>query len=100
MNAEIKEAFSQLDIITQRNFLLHPDISSLLQDISLHTSDASKQKFLIELEYLCNQRRSLLTSEHGEYIPGTSIKLTIVDNNPANKIVGHPDHDAEGMIGW
>lgn len=81
----------------QKRFLLHPDISSLIQEISLWES---KQLLEREVEHLCGGKQEALTMNQWQTIPGTNIKLTLHDNNPQNMQVWHPDHDQEGMLWW
>ena len=99
INEEIRllESFFQLTKEKQKSFLLHPDIASLLQNIS---SSYSLKKFLSEMEYFLSWKTEKITMHAGENISGTAIKLTLHDNNPQNLNVWHPDHDREGMLGW
>jgi len=93
----IPDIFNSIDLWEQKTFLLHPDISSLIQNIS---NPDSQKKLLEEIVYFCNGENNKLTLSQWEYIWSTNIKLTLEDNNPQNMEVWHPDHDQEGMLGW
>lgn len=86
--------------IEQKGFLLHPDISSLLMDVFLKKSQSSQEKFLKEVSHFSSWNYDLLTIYAWEKIGDTEIRLTLEDNNPENGVVGHPDHDKDGMLGW
>ena len=84
----------------KKQFLLHPDISSLIMDYFYKNNEDSCKKFIKESNYYISWKHSQLTLHKWEKINGTSILLTLDDNNPENGIVWHPDHDQEGMLGW
>jgi hypothetical protein len=89
--------FEQHQIWDQKDFLLHPDVSSLLQE----PSKLSHQKLLVELEYFLNNQQYKTTSQKWNCIPETNIRLSMSDNNPRNNFIWHPDHDSEkGMMWW
>lgn len=98
--SDIRKKFHQLYESEQQNFILHPDISSLLQSVYLHKSPNSREILDKELRVFFSQKYGELTMNLGNIIPGTDIRLTDSDNNPENTIVNHPDHDQESMIGW
>ncbi len=95
-NIKAESDFFSFPLQQQKTFLLHPDISSLLMS---QTQDAI-EKFLWELNYFLENRFSELTSEKWKKIWNTEIRITLDDNNPQNGVVGHPDYDANGMLGW
>lgn len=74
---DLKQLFFSLEWEKQDSFLLHPDISSLLCDMS----DASQTQISKELEYFLHDIQHY-TPNTWKNIPGTSIKLTDRDNNP------------------
>ncbi len=92
--------FKALDKSVLREFLLHPDNSSLIQEIWLSWDTDSRDRFEIECSNIISWENEKLTALLGDTIPGTEIKLTLYDNNPQNMQVWHPDHDQNGMLGW
>jgi len=94
----LKSKFVSFSLSDQKQFLLHPDISSLLRNIEINPINI--QTFLLELEIFCSEDHQNLTGNKWNNIGGTDIKLTLQDNNPAKDEVAHPDHDAWGMLGW
>jgi len=86
-----------IDSKKQEKFLLHPDISSLIQDIS---NPSSRKKLEEQLLFFQNEEIDKLTQNKGSSILWTNIKLTLKDDNPQNMQVGHPDHDKDGMLWW
>lgn len=97
---DIQKQFLQVPIKSQLIFLLHPDISSLLQDISITHSETSLTLLRNELEYFFEAKTEKSSLFAWEKIADTEIHLTCQDNNPINTIVAHPDHDSSWMIGW
>ena len=87
------------DNIWFRNFLLHPDISSLLIEYITVNCKHSLKLFLKEYTYFVKNDTKLSQWEYVS-IKGTDIILTLHDNNPKNHIVNHPDHNSEWMLGW
>lgn len=94
----LKTKFLSFSLSDQKKFLLHPDSSSLLRNIEL--GSVNTKTFLSELEIFCFGDHKNLTGNKWNNIPGTDIKLTLQDNNPAKDEVAHPDHDAWWMLGW
>ncbi len=91
------DIFWEMDRDKQMSFLLHPDISSLVQDIE---SQKSQKIFINELDTFCKWDQASLTMNHWNTIPWTNIRLTMSDNNPQNMLIWHPDHDDSGMLWW
>lgn len=101
MTQNLKDDFYSLEKQVQQDFLLHPDISSLLQETVFNKHELSEKKFIMELQEFCNGDKSKLTMYLGKKIPGTNIRLTLVDNNPNNNIIAHPWHNNDGgSIMW
>jgi len=94
---ELRDSFFALERDVMKSFILHPDISSLLHDISHRDS---QKKFLHQLQYFCNSEDERCIINSWKNIWETSIRLTLEDNNPQNMQVWHPDHDVGGMIWW
>lgn len=93
----IKWSFLKLDEESKKNYLLHPDISSLVHDLKNKSSIDKLEK---EMKSLYSGLSENITMNSWENIPNTDIKLTLHDNNPYNFQVGHPDHDQDGMLWW
>lgn len=97
---DLQKQFLKVPIKSQLMFLLHPDISSLLHDISLTQSESSLTLLGEELGYFFEEKTEKSALFAWEKIADTEIYLTCQDNNPINNIVAHPDHDSSWMIGW
>ncbi len=97
---EKDHAFFQMDVDIQKTLLLHPDISSLLMNISQKNSKSSLETFEREISHFCSWNLELMVVNSWQKIGDTEIRLTLDDNNPENGVVGHPDHDTDGMLGW
>lgn len=99
---DTKNKFKALTQKEQEAFMLHPDISSLLQETIITNHTPSERKFIEELQMYLEWRWDTLTMYRGENIPGTEIKLTREDNNPHNGVTTHPGHtnDGEGIMWW
>jgi len=95
LSEAVKNTFSSFEEQKQKSFLLHPDISSLLQEIHLTQDKPSEEKFIKTLEEFCEGNVEALVMNLGEDIPGTNIKLTLEDNNPHNNVISHPGHSNE-----
>jgi len=100
LDADIKNSFQTYDTASQKDFLLSSDISTLLLRLQNQWSQSIFDTFVQELRYYLNWESELLTSNAGELIEWTSIRITMKDNNPDNSIVNHPDHDDGGMLWW
>lgn len=83
-----------------KNFLLKPEISSLLLDFDKTKNKNSLQKFVNELKIYIKEwiESKNICFNKWEKIPGTNIKLTIEDLNPYNTFEAHPDHKTTGWI--
>jgi len=102
LSETIKNRFQSLSQSEQEDFLLHPDISSLLQETIVTNHVPSEEKFINELTVFLDGKQSTLTMNQGKCIPGTEIKLTLDDNNPNSNISAHPGHidDGTGIMWW
>ncbi|MFA6090197.1 MAG: HEXXH motif-containing putative peptide modification protein [Candidatus Gracilibacteria bacterium] len=99
---------SDLLKIENRDFILSPDQSSIIQVLYKETIQGKKQylgeckiyeqKLQKEINLFLNGKWNELIMNTGKCIHGTSIKLTIVDNNPYNQRDAHPDHQATGGV--
>jgi hypothetical protein len=81
IDPDILNIFLNFSTQQQKEFLLHPDVSCLLNYLD---SVAERNQFIIELEYFCSYQEDRLTLSQGNIIPGTNIRLMLEDNNPEN----------------
>lgn len=99
---QYKKAFFSLSEDTQNEFLLHPDVSSLLYEMAYTGKDDWKDTLLWELKKCNTGDKEGSTLYSWECIPRTKIYLTDMDNNPHNTLVDHPDQEEgeNGMMWW
>lgn len=91
-----------LNISDFRDFILNPDISSLINSIILDEDAISIDKLNIEINIFLEEwiDSTKLTLNKWSFIWNTSIRLTDIDNNPYNKQEAHPDHKSYWAISW
>ncbi|MDD2907716.1 MAG: HEXXH motif-containing putative peptide modification protein [Candidatus Gracilibacteria bacterium] len=93
------------------NFILNPDYSSIINLLYkeiilispqyLGNIDNYINKLGEEINYFINNELDKLSSNQGNNILGTNIKLTNIDLNPYNIMEAHPDHKISGVgLGW
>lgn len=93
------EAF--LSCKDKRNFLLHPDISSLIQILSTDADFVVDRKIYEE-----KLKSEIIPFSEGrimhkwDLIVWTNIRITVLDNNPYNIFDEHPDHEETGWVLW
>lgn len=97
---DFKKDFLQLSKNDQKEFLLHPDISSLLIDISINKTQLSLDTLEKEFRNFLSWDSKSCTFSLWMNIGGTHIKLTDLDNNPTGSELAHPGHDQNGMVWW
>lgn len=93
------------DIVSKdncRDFILSPDISSLINVISywrdeLLESKLNNEIFLFLDSWILNNNLAL---NKGDLIKWTNIRLTTHDNNPYNRIEDHPDRAWKEEFFW
>ncbi len=100
ISPELKEAFLSLDNKVQQEFILHPDISSVIREYQRYFSSESLDTLQREVWYFLSRNYDHITSYKWSNIPQTNIKLTDIDNNPQSRVISHPDHDQDGMLWW
>lgn len=97
-NTLIQSFFAE-DEERQREFLLHPDQSSiLLCDSFIDNKHIFRKKIAQELEKFMSGREEEMIMNSGYVIEGTSIRLAVEDNNPLNSHDAHPD--GWWGVGW
>lgn len=99
-NNDLKDDFYTLDMELQKNFLTHPDISSLLLAIHNKKSQDAFLKLWSELEFFVWGEKERCTMFSWKKIKGTDIYLSLDDNNPDNWHSGHPDHAKDSLLWW
>jgi len=90
-----------------RNFILNPDTSSMINYIIININNLSKEDLIIDklqneiniflLEWIESNN---LIQNKWKKIAWTNIRLSLSDNNPYNKLEAHPDHKYNGWILW
>lgn len=103
ISEEIYASFLAFSEAKQKEFLFHPDQSSIL--LCLHFVENPQiylKRFQEELEKFLSGNEGDMTMHSGYIIPGTTIRLTVQDNNPLNSYDAHPDSTSEsgGKLGW
>lgn len=96
----LQASFYALDEELQKNFLTHPDISSLLLAIQNKKSHDAFLKLWSELKFFLSGEQDRCTMFSGKKIKGTDIYLSLEDNNPDNWHSGHPDHAKDSLLWW
>lgn len=99
-DTSLKENFFLLSLNKQRDFLIHPDISSLILWVHNKKLQDCHEKLWSELVYLLQWSQDLSAIYSWKKIQGTNIYLSVIDNNPDNSIIAHPDHDTNSSIWW
>lgn len=100
LDSDLQKNFLSVDIDIASDFLLHPDIASIIQKYISHPQPKYKNILEKEITRFLSKDFNQLTQNKGKNIPNTDIKLTDIDNNPENTIVNHPWHDQSGMVWW
>lgn len=85
-----------------RDFLLHADISSLIQSIIVDNNSESISQLSHEIHIFLSQWIDSIHLEQNKWqkIPTTNIRLTLADLNPYNWFEAHPDHEKTGGVLW
>jgi hypothetical protein len=87
-----KKEISELLRTENRDFILNPDISSLINALTIEWGNIHEEKLQNEISFFLNGEEDKLTMNKGQKIAGTNIRLTIEDNNPYNQNEAHPEH--------
>jgi len=104
----LKEEIEKLTKVENKNFVLNPDQSSiinylykeiiLLQPQNLWDYKIYQDKLKREINLFLSWEFDKLIMSKWEKIAWTNIKLTIEDNNPYNKLDDHPEHIMQWAI--
>ena len=97
------QQFSKLWEDIQRDFLTHPDQSSiLLSDSFIEKRELYRSRLIWEMRKLISWDEKALIMNSGYLISGTNIRLSVDDHNPCNSYDAHPDSswDESGWKLW
>lgn len=86
-----------------REFILNPEISSLLNNAEKDKNKVSLEKFISELKIFIKEwiKSPNLAFNKGQILDGTNIKISLEDINPYNIFEAHPDKSKSGWVmGW
>lgn len=102
LTASLKNGFKNMSLEDQTNFLMYPDISSLIHYYEEEHSQSIIEWLDKELDYLLSWDNQNSIIHLGTPLPWISIKLTDIDYNPHNDLKTHPDQIlSEGsIVGW
>lgn len=102
LNNILEREFNQLLKVENKDFILNPDQSSIINLLYkeiilwepqyLNNTSNYIDKLKTEIDNFLNWNFSKLTMNSWEKISWTSILLTLDDNNPYNSFDTHPDH--------
>ena len=79
----------------KKKFLLHPDQSSILKCLNFIDEPSPHVDILVsEMQKFLAKQEEKMIMNSGLIIEGTSIRITIEDNNPLNSHDAHPDSNS------
>ncbi len=85
-----------------RDFILNPDISSIINHIKRSQNQDSLEKLVQNIDIYLEEgiTSEKLIQNRGCFIWDTHIRLTDFDNNPYNQLQAHPDHIKNKAQSW
>ncbi len=104
----LSEEIEELLIVENRDFILNPDQSGIINFLIINDLD-SEEFYAIEQQKLKNEINIYLEEWIGsknlcmnqwQKISWTNVRLTAKDNNPYNIFEAHPDHHTTWWILW
>lgn len=102
-NIKLKKFIEELLVLkNNKDFILDPDISSLINSIVIDNNIISLDKLAEQLEILFKEwiNSKNLTKNKWVKIAWTNIKLTLSDDNPYKWHEAHPDHRVNWWVLW
>ena len=99
-NGTLKTEIEELLWSENRDFILNPDISSLINGLSIEWLPVYEEKLQNEIHFYLIGESEKLTMNKWKKIAGTDIRLTIEDNNPYNQNEAHPEHRLTWWVIW
>lgn len=97
----LKWEIGKLLWMENREFILNPDVYSLINGLSIEWLQKYEEKLKREIQFFLSWEQEKLTMNKGQKIAGTDIRLTVEDNNPYNQNEAHPEHRLTwGVLWW
>jgi len=103
----VKKSIINLLSINNRDFILNPDISSMINYIIINLNNLLENNLVLvnlkrEIDIFLLEwiKSNNLTLNKWEKIAWTNIRLSLYDNNPLNMQEAHPDHKSNWGVLW